>query len=59
MRLTKTFSLYPFFQELKVQELESNLESVNYELSRTKQQKDELMKHYEQVKSCTSWNKII
>ena len=59
MRLTKTFYLYPFFQELKVQELESNLESVNYELSRTKQQKDELMKHYEQVKSCTSWNKII
>ena len=36
-------------QEAKVEELESNVESINYEYDRTKQQKEELMKHYEQV----------
>ena len=38
-----------FLQESKISEIESQLESSQYELERTKTQKEELMKHYEQV----------
>ena len=38
-----------FLQESKICEIESQLESSQYELERTKTQKEELMKHYEQV----------
>ena len=36
-------------QDAKIRDLESNLDSMKYELDRTKQEKEEVMKHYDQV----------
>ena len=38
-----------FLQDAKIRDLESNLDSMKYELDRTKQEKEEVMNHYDQV----------